>query len=318
MCLSRVYQDIKTAIWNPPKGPLDREILHARLRAYWVRVQYITWNIIATVLLYTFGDSMLNLYINDGEYYYNITFHGIQLIAIIAYFITSFRNPGYVEKIESTQFTMDSFGNDLQNEYKINIKSMDNDDEIINENDFKYLDMNIDFAINGVNNNNDNNNNENNKNDYYSNYPYEIVRYVPEYSHHITIDPDAAPTNFCWRCKFIRPIRSKHCYDCDRCVGKFDHHCPMVGNCVAGNNHRFFVLFMSAQTISVLWAFYIILNSLFEMEAIFNTNNDELSFSDLIITYIFCITLEPHYIGLFQFECARIFTLYFHVNIQKL
>ena len=98
---------------------------------------------------------------------------------------------------------MDSIEIDLDNEElnffanDVNTKKMDND-TTINEEDYKYLDMNIDFNVNSKYYS-ENNNNKLMSEDV--DFPYQIVQCVPEYNRMIIIDPDRAPTNFCWRCK---------------------------------------------------------------------------------------------------------------------
>lgn len=49
---------------------------------------------------------------------------------------------------------------------------------------------------------------------------------------------------FCTACIVRKPIRSKHCVDCDRCVSKFDHHCPWVDNCIGDKNLKYFIGFV--------------------------------------------------------------------------
>ena len=92
-----IYDDCKKVVNDKPPSTLtalEREVLYARIRAFSVRVQYLIWNIAATVLLYLFNKSLLNEYIWNGEFYKIITFHVIQSIAIISYFATSLSDPG--------------------------------------------------------------------------------------------------------------------------------------------------------------------------------------------------------------------------------
>ncbi|KAF3043680.1 Palmitoyltransferase zdhhc13 [Didymella heteroderae] len=58
--------------------------------------------------------------------------------------------------------------------------------------------------------------------------------------------------HFCVNCMVRKPLRSKHCKRCERCVAKSDHHCPWVNNCVANNNHRHFVLYVLFMELGIL------------------------------------------------------------------
>lgn len=54
-------------------------------------------------------------------------------------------------------------------------------------------------------------------------------------------------TQLCADCLTIRTTRSKHCSVCNKCIERFDHHCPWINNCVGANNHRYFIGFVTTM-----------------------------------------------------------------------
>ena len=64
-------------------------------------------------------------------------------------------------------------------------------------------------------------------------------------------------TRICSICDIYKPPRSKHCYICHRCVARFDHHCPLIGNCIGIKNHRLFYWFLFFEVIALITAIYI-------------------------------------------------------------
>jgi len=58
----------------------------------------------------------------------------------------------------------------------------------------------------------------------------------------------------CHTCRVRRPLRSKHCKIQRRCVEKFDHFCPFVGNTVGRDNYFYFVGLLVMHTVcGTLW-----------------------------------------------------------------
>ena len=58
---------------------------------------------------------------------------------------------------------------------------------------------------------------------------------------------------YCGTCSIMRPIRSSHCFDCNNCVERCDHHCPWIGNCVGKRNYIFFYCFVVCLSFMLLY-----------------------------------------------------------------
>ena len=53
----------------------------------------------------------------------------------------------------------------------------------------------------------------------------------------------------CPDCEVLRTPRSRHCAICNKCVERFDHHCPWINNCVGIHNHNSFLVFLWSLTL---------------------------------------------------------------------
>lgn len=66
-----------------------------------------------------------------------------------------------------------------------------------------------------------------------------------QHVHEETVLPSTGEVyKWCSQCRHWRPPRAGHCWSCNRCYLRHDHHCPWIGNCVAAYNHRFFATFL--------------------------------------------------------------------------
>lgn len=59
--------------------------------------------------------------------------------------------------------------------------------------------------------------------------------------------------SICKKCIAPKPPRTHHCSVCNKCILKYDHHCPWLSNCVGYRNHRYFFLYMAYTTLGVIF-----------------------------------------------------------------
>uniref|UniRef100_H3C8I4 Palmitoyltransferase n=1 Tax=Tetraodon nigroviridis TaxID=99883 RepID=H3C8I4_TETNG len=64
------------------------------------------------------------------------------------------------------------------------------------------------------------------------------------------------PRVFCTSCMIKKPMRTQHCYMCDACVAKQDHHSIWINGCIGARNHHYYVLFLLSLTLMGSWMFY--------------------------------------------------------------
>lgn len=58
----------------------------------------------------------------------------------------------------------------------------------------------------------------------------------------------------CHTCKVVRPLRAKHCKLLRRCVKRFDHFCPFVGNTLGQDNYKWFIALIYTHMVAgTLW-----------------------------------------------------------------
>ncbi|KAF2074666.1 hypothetical protein CYY_004016 [Polysphondylium violaceum] len=58
--------------------------------------------------------------------------------------------------------------------------------------------------------------------------------------------------DLCHTCLINKPIRTKHCRTCKKCVARFDHHCSWINNCVGVNNNLLFIVLLLLFTATYL------------------------------------------------------------------
>uniref|UniRef100_A0A8C9U2P6 Palmitoyltransferase n=1 Tax=Scleropages formosus TaxID=113540 RepID=A0A8C9U2P6_SCLFO len=64
------------------------------------------------------------------------------------------------------------------------------------------------------------------------------------------------PRVFCTSCMMRKPVRAHHCFSCDSCIAKQDHHSVWINGCVGARNHAYFVLFLLFLSVVCAWMFY--------------------------------------------------------------
>jgi hypothetical protein len=214
-----------------------------------------------------------------------ISFYIIWLLAIInlsLFFITSFKDPGYILKPALKPFKPESISNSHL-DFTVSRYVQEYEDQSCNESDRPHI--NIEELPDQVYTLNDNRRFQNsspvppkeisqsseiddNSSDVRNQLP--IYSPVSDSVYHSpklelsTANPrvmvsDSSEMYFCRVCCMVQPPRAHHCKECEKCVALFDHHCPWVSNCIGESNKLVFYLMLLGKCCEGWVGFYMLI-----------------------------------------------------------
>ena len=64
----------------------------------------------------------------------------------------------------------------------------------------------------------------------------------------------------CSECDSVKPVKTRHCSVCNRCVFHVDHHSPWINNCVGLENYRFYLLLILYLLLGVSYNMFSIMS----------------------------------------------------------
>ncbi|OMJ88124.1 hypothetical protein SteCoe_10026 [Stentor coeruleus] len=64
-------------------------------------------------------------------------------------------------------------------------------------------------------------------------------------------------SKICFNCFILRIPRSGHCFICNLCVERFDHHHPWINNCIGAKNHCVFYIFLVITCVFIPYTAFI-------------------------------------------------------------
>lgn len=75
------------------------------------------------------------------------------------------------------------------------------------------------------------------------------------------------PLHLCPECYVVKTPRSRHCGVCNKCIERYDHHCPWVNNCIGIKNHRSFMLFITFLIVTMVTIFINCIGELLNLQS---------------------------------------------------
>ena len=70
--------------------------------------------------------------------------------------------------------------------------------------------------------------------------------------------------NYCPKCYIQKGANITHCFECDKCVEEFSHHCFWINKCIAKKNLVFYFCFIFFTLLYSNYSLYICLELLFD------------------------------------------------------